>query len=149
MPYSAQSIVPSSYFREYSLQRYWLNSVLTAPCSGKLIVIIGSPLGLILSNIFVGFQVERLLSDPNKPDVYFRSVDDAFCLFNNDNEANIISTPLNNIQPALNFTQDNETNYSLPLLDFLVCRTSSGYLPSVYRKPNLTVFIPAGTPFVP
>lgn len=44
-------------------------------------VLMGSPLGRILANIFVGFQEESVLLKSDKPDIYFRYVDDTFCLF--------------------------------------------------------------------
>lgn len=41
----------------------------------------GSPLGHILANIFVGFDEESLLLGFNKSEVYFCYVDDTFFLF--------------------------------------------------------------------
>lgn len=80
----------------------------------------GSSLGPVLANILVDFHEEGLLFSFNKPDVYFRYVDDTFCLFSKETEADLFYTSFNNIHPALKFTLDEETNSSLPFLDALV-----------------------------
>lgn len=74
----------------------------------------GPHFGPILANIFVGFHEESLLLDLNKPDIYFRSIDDTFCLFNNENEENLFNTSLSNSYPTLKFTLVKETNSSFP-----------------------------------
>lgn len=80
----------------------------------------GSPQRPVLANIFVDFHEEGLLFSSNKPDVYFCYVDNTFCLFSNETEADLFYTFLNKINPAFKFTLDKETNSSLPFLD--VCR---------------------------
>ena len=45
-------------------------------------VAMGSPLGPILANIFVGYNEERLFRTIKKPLIYVRYVDDTFVLFN-------------------------------------------------------------------
>lgn len=74
-------------------------------------VSMGFPLGPILANMFEESE-ESLLLDFNKPEVYFRYVDDTFCLFNKKNGANLFYMSLNNIHPALKFTLDKETFFS-------------------------------------
>ena len=49
----------------------------------------GSPVRSALANIFVDFNERGLLSSPNKPVVYFRYIDDTFCLFNNRTETDL------------------------------------------------------------
>lgn len=97
-----------------------------------------SPLGPILANIFVGLHEESVLSKSNKPDVYFRYVDDPFCHFDNKIEADHLLSSLNNTHPTLKFTQEKEIDSSLPFLDVLVSRSSLGLLTFVYRKPTFT-----------
>lgn len=46
-----------------------------------------SPLRHILDNIFVCLVEESLVLGSNKPDAYFRYVNDIFCFFNIENEA--------------------------------------------------------------
>ena len=79
----------------------------------------------------------NLLTSSNKPEVYFRYVDDTFCLFNGETGADSFFTSLYNIHPALKFTLDRETNFMLLLLDVLVCRTPC-YLTSIHHKPTFT-----------
>lgn len=89
-------------------------------------VSMGSSLGPILANISV--QEESVLLKSDKPDVYFRYVDDTFCLFDNEIKADQFLASLNNIHPALKFTQKKEVDSSLPFLDVLVSRSASGFI---------------------
>ena len=81
---------------------------------------------------------KELLINPNKSKVYFRYVDDTFCLFNSETEMDSFFTSLNNIHPPLRFTLDGEIDFMLPYLDVLVCRTPSCFLTSIYHKPTFT-----------
>ena len=47
-------------------------------------VAMGSHLGPVLANIFVGFHESRLFDTTVKPDVYFRFVDDTFAIFGSE-----------------------------------------------------------------
>ena len=51
-------------------------------------VVMGSPLGPALANIFVGYQEEKLFIDNNQPLIYFRYVDDTFAMFENELNCN-------------------------------------------------------------
>ena len=64
-------------------------------------VSMGSPLRPVLVNIFVGFHKKGLLSAPEKPEVYFHYVDDIFCLFSSEKEADLFFTSLKNIHHPL------------------------------------------------
>ena len=50
-------------------------------------VSMGSPLGPILANIFVGFQERRLFDTFPQPFIYLRYVDDTFVSFRSRNDA--------------------------------------------------------------
>ena len=69
------------------------------------------------------------------PDVYFRYLNDIFCVFGSATEAGEFFSHLNSMQPALRFTLEKETNSSLPFLDVLVCLETFAFLTTVYRKP--------------
>ena len=100
-------------------------------------VAMGSPLGPILANIFVGFLESRIDED-QWPLLYRRFVDDAFSVFPCEESALQFFGVLNRMHPALRFTMENEVDSRLPFMDVLVRRTSGGLVRSVYRKPTFT-----------
>ena len=60
-------------------------------------VSMGSPLGPILANIFVGFQERRLFKKFSKPFIYLRYVDDTFVSFKSRNNALLFFDKLNEL----------------------------------------------------
>ena len=101
-------------------------------------VALGSPLGLVLTNIFVGYQKQKLFNVVSRPLAYFRYVDDTFAVFNNEDDCNAFLSHLNSLHPSLRFTHEKESNHSLPFLDVLVERRDSEFSTSVCRKPTFT-----------
>jgi hypothetical protein len=99
-------------------------------------VAMGSPLGPILANIFVGYYEEQLFASRKKPILYLRYVDDIFALFDTTTEMNDFLVDLNSLHPSLVFTKEEELNKTLPFLDVLVERINSSFVTSVYRKPT-------------
>ena len=83
-------------------------------------VTMGLPLGPALANIFVGYQEVKLFSNTNKPLAYFRYVDDTFAAFNNEDNCNNFFTRLNSLHLSPCFTQEKESNSSLPFLDLVL-----------------------------
>jgi len=67
-------------------------------------VAMGSPLGPAIVNIFVGHQEQELFNVVNRPLAYFRSVDDTFAVFNNEDDCNAFLSQLNSLHPSLRFT---------------------------------------------
>ena len=102
-------------------------------------VAMGSPLGPILADIFMGY-VENFLcvQDSSSPRHYFRFVDDTFCAFNNVNEALCYLEKINKLHPNLSFTFEKEVSGSLPFLDVLVQKADGSIFTSVYRKPTFS-----------
>ena len=103
-------------------------------------VAMGSPLGPVLANIFIGFYERKLLtkSTDKKPITYFRYVDDTFCLFDSREDAKLFLSKLADLHPKLGFTCEEESDNKLPFLDVLVERLSFGFSTSVYRKKTFT-----------
>ena len=101
-------------------------------------VAMGSPLGPILANIFVGYYEAQI--PPDKwPIVYDRYVDDVFSEFENKECCDEFFKLLNNLHPkSLQFTRDREKGGKLPFLDALVIRKDDGFMTSLYRKPTFT-----------
>ena len=100
-------------------------------------VAMGSPLGPVLANIFVGFQESRLFDNTVKPGVYFRFMDDTFAIFGSELGCDHFQEKLNLLHPALKFTVEEQNN-SLYFLDILVEKEGTGFLTSIYRKPTFT-----------
>ena len=96
----------------------------------------GSSLGPILANIFVGFY-EKLLFDRDPKDyIYLRYMDDTFTFFCSCNETLLFFQHLNDLHPSLTFTMDEEKDDKLPFLDVLVERRSFAFVTSIYTKPT-------------
>ena len=97
----------------------------------------GSPLGPVLANIFLGY-CESLIPDERWPDVYCRFMDDTFSVFSDRDDAFECLQCLNGLHPALRFTMEEEQDNSLPFMDVLVLREGGGFSMTVYRKPTFT-----------
>ena len=100
----------------------------------------GSPLGPMLANIFVGYYELKVLTNAAivQPTVYFRYVDDTFCLFECKEDSKAFLDELSKLHNKLQFTCEEEINRSLPFLDVLVERSNQQFVTSVYRKPTFT-----------
>ena len=101
-------------------------------------VSMGSPLGPILANIFVGFHERYLFDRFPKPFIYLRYGDDTFVSFKFHSYALEFFDTLNQLHSSLSFTMEEESNDQLPFLDVLVESGDSSFLTSVYRKPTFT-----------
>ena len=98
----------------------------------------GSPLGLALANIFVGYYEEKLFFQTQKTPTYFRYVDDTFAIFDHEAKADEFLTKLNCLHPSLRFTFEKEKEKRLSFFDAYVEKTDVGLETSVYRKPTFT-----------
>ena len=70
--------------------------------------------------------------------MYYRYVDDTFCLFKNEKNADLFLTQLNSMHSSLKFTVEKESSHQLAFLDVFVHKTSTAFLTSVYRKPTFS-----------
>ena len=101
----------------------------------------GSPFAPVLANLFMGYHEHNWISNfhGEKPLVYKRYVDDVFCLFNNENDANEFLDYLNKQHPNIKFTAEPELNGVLPFLDISIEKgNGGGFETSVYHKPSYT-----------
>ena len=81
----------------------------------------GSPLGPVLANIFMGHLEERWVMNGNMcPLLWFRYVDDTFTMFNNKASANEFLQYLNSRHNSIKFTIEFECDNEIPFLDTLV-----------------------------
>lgn len=100
----------------------------------------GSPLGPILADIFLGYMETFLLEHKEcSPLHYFRFVDDTFAVFSSVDSIQPFLSILNSLHPNLNFTYELENSGTLSFLDVLVHKTKNGPpLTSIFRKPTWT-----------
>ena len=99
-------------------------------------ILMGSPLGPILANIFVGFYEKLLFERFPKPYIYLCYVDDTFACFCSCNEALSFFQQLNNLRPSLTFTMDEGKDNKLLFLDVLVEWRSFAFVSSLYLSWN-------------
>ena len=110
-------------------------------------VAMGSPLGPVLANIFVGYLEQKLnIDDREELLLYKRYVDDTFSLHLEEEQSSKFFEDLNNLHPALVFSRDQEKDRTLPFLDVAVHKklpevteqTETTFETSIYRKPTFT-----------
>ena len=99
-------------------------------------VAMGSPLGLILANIFVG-HCESKIDEHLWPQFYNRFVVDTFSIFPAEDQGDMFYKALNSVHSALRFTVEAESEGKLSFMDVLVHRKHD-ITRSVYRKPTFT-----------
>ena len=97
----------------------------------------GSLLGPLLANIFMGTYEEKWLSEyqGSGPTFYRRYVDDIICIFQNHRDALMFLDYLNSGHRNIKFTVEEEHDGTLPFLDVLISHT---HLKSAIFKPPLT-----------
>ena len=55
--------------------------------------------------------------------MYYRHVDEAFCLFKSEKDADLFLAQMNSMHPSLKFIVERESNHRLPFLDVFVHKT--------------------------
>ena len=97
-------------------------------------VAMGSPLGPVLANVFMGYHERNWISNYNKekPIYYCRYVDDIFCLFENRPGVLSFLEYINSQHPNIRFTKEEELEGKLPFLDVTVDRCQGVIQPHRY-----------------
>ena len=101
----------------------------------------GSPLGPVLANLFMGVhEAEWLRRYPEEgPLFYRRYVDDILCVFNSADQAKKFLDYLNTKHPNIKFTSEGEKDGVMAFLDVLISRDLEGNpMTTTYRKPTNT-----------
>ena len=77
----------------------------------------GSPLGPVLANLFMGHHEKRWLKHYNLSiEFYRRYVDDTFALFNTEQDGVSFFSYINSQHPNIKFTMEREKAEQAPLL---------------------------------
>ena len=82
-------------------------------------VAMGSPLGVLLANFFMGCVEEEIFKKTNKPEIYCRYIDDIFVKTKEDADAEQLKHHLQEAS-GLSFTIEKSTDKSIAFLDVLV-----------------------------
>ncbi|CAH8876017.1 unnamed protein product [Trichobilharzia szidati] len=100
----------------------------------------GSPLGPILADIFMGYLEQTRLSDTiNGTTYYHRYVDATFVVCNDMSQASVLFDRLNEVHPNIKFTMEYEHNDEFNFLDLSVKRRDDGTVEkSIYREETWT-----------
>ena len=102
-------------------------------------VAMGSPLGPVLTNIFMcHFEEKWVLSNNTRPSICFRYVDDTFTLFDNINTENQFLHYLNSCHANIKFIVEFEENNTISFLDIFIKRNNHVFSTSIYRKKTFT-----------
>ena len=114
-------------------------------------VCMGSPLGPVLANLFMGIKEIEWINDyaGEKPLFYRRYVDDICCVFKDEGQARQFLNYLNAKHANIRFTIECEKDGTLPFLDVKICRSNSSIITSTYYKPTHTGLLTSFTSFVP
>ena len=98
----------------------------------------GSPVSLVVADIYMEHIDEIAISSPPHPIRFWRYVDDTFCFLNKSSVEDVLKH-LNNVSLAIQFTVEQETDNQFPFLGVLVMRDEDKKLKiTVYRKKSHT-----------
>ena len=96
----------------------------------------GSPLGPVLANLFMGFFKKQWLKEFNfcKGFLYQRYVDNIICLYNCEVDAMNFFDYFNSRHPDIKFTFEKQNGDKLTFLDVLISNENINFCTSVFRK---------------
>ena len=113
-------------------------------------VAMGSPLGPVLANIFMGHHEKVWLEQYQGPGLlyYCRYVDDIFCLFQRQEQVHEFLDFLNSQHRNIKFTCEEEENNRLPFLDISISKAEGrNFNTTTYRKSTYTGLLTNFTSF--
>ena len=101
-------------------------------------VVMGTPLGPLLANVFMCSIEDKLDQDGKLPSYYRRYVDDTFTIMSDIASAGALLDTLNNCHPPAKFTMEVERNSSLPFIGVELLNLAPRIKTKVYVKPTHT-----------
>ncbi|XP_066964313.1 uncharacterized protein [Macrobrachium rosenbergii] len=96
-------------------------------------VAMGSPLGVLFANFYMGTVEQRVFEDMHQPRMYVRYIDDTFVNVNSQEEIENLRRAFHN-HSCLSFTIEHSQNCCLPFLDVLVAQREASFSTRVYTK---------------
>ena len=97
-------------------------------------VAMGSPLGVLFANFYMGIIERRVLNDNTmRPHIYGRYIDDIFIDVSEEQHLHKLQDAFQQTS-CLRFTMEMNNNGSLPFLDVIVSATEGNFITSVYTK---------------
>ncbi|XP_064116688.1 uncharacterized protein LOC135222531 [Macrobrachium nipponense] len=96
----------------------------------------GSPLGVLFANFYMGTVEERVFSNIKKPRKYVRYIDDIFVQAENEEEVEAVRRMFQQCR-SLKYTVEFSNEGQLPFLDVLVSKTDDS-LKTLRKIPNAT-----------
>ena len=118
-------------------------------------VAMGSPLAPLLADIFLIHLEKQVMNKLEDSGVVFwkRYVDDTFVIIRDNTDADRLNDILNQVHPAIQFTKEEEKDFSLPFLDIRITRNPvhqhEKLATTVYRKPTFSGLMLKWSSFVP
>ena len=96
----------------------------------------GSPLGHVLANLFMGYYETLWLNAFRECEIilYRRYVDDIICLFNCESDADNFFEFLNTQHPNIKFTFEKQVNKHISFLDVLITNDGDQFYTSIFHK---------------
>ncbi|XP_068227971.1 uncharacterized protein [Palaemon carinicauda] len=98
-------------------------------------VAMGSPLGVLFANFYMGIVDERVFSQLECPLAYFLYIDDTFVKATSTEAIENLSRTFKD-NSVLHLTLENSVDNSLPFLDVLISSTNEEFQTTVYTKPT-------------
>ena len=103
----------------------------------------GSPLGLVLANLFMGYPEAKWLQVFKDFQIilYRHYVDDIICLFNSESDAEKLEKFLNKQHPNIKFTFERQQNNQIPFLYVIIKNNDENFSTTIFCKKNSYWFV--------
>jgi hypothetical protein len=99
----------------------------------------GNSLSPFIANIFISRLETKLSTAGQISPVWFRHVDDIFCIMDREKIQEILNT-LNSQHDSIKFTHETEVNGVLPFLDLEIIRNNNKLEFGIYNKQEILRF---------
>ena len=98
-------------------------------------VAMGSPLGVLFANAYIGFIEQRVFHGTRQPTKYHRYIDDTFIIADSHETLDVICRAFE-MSSVIRFTCEFPEDGVLPFLDVRIKQDRGGFHTLVYRKPT-------------